>query len=431
MSSLGRHILVEYYGCDRELLNDVVQLEQVMVAAAREANATVINSTFHYFSPFGASGVVVIQESHLAIHTWPEYGYAAVDIFTCGETVDPWVSHRYLEEKLGADHASAVEKQRGDTSELSRLPVADVERRAEVIEGFRSNRDLWFTERNQDIALSLRHKGDRLYHAHSPYQKIEVYDTHAYGRLLTLDGLIMTSEKDEYVYHEMISHIPMQAHPHPERILVIGGGDGGVIRELLRYPSVKRVDLVEIDAMVIEAARQFLPGIATTFEHEKLQVHIGDGVSFVKEATASAYDVVIVDAPNPVGPAGALQAASFFAEIHRILGEDGILMTQSESPKFNPEVFREIFSTCTQTFGEGQVHCCLVYIPTYPTGMWSLAFASKGKCTPLQNLDEESIDRFALAQDLKYYNASIHRAAFALPGFVRKTLNQVMHERRG
>ncbi|MEM7037432.1 MAG: adenosylmethionine decarboxylase, partial [Bacteroidota bacterium] len=270
MNSLGRHILVEYYACNPDILNDVLRIEDAMVSAAKAADATVINSTFHHFSPFGVSGVVVIQESHLAIHTWPEYGYAAVDIFTCGEMVDPWICYRFLEKAFEADYASAMEMLRGQTGQVHKAVLETKKREVEVpvesLQAITRNRNIWFTERNDNMAMSLRHKGDRLFTGQSDFQKVEVYDTYAYGRLLTLDGMVMTSENDEYVYHEMISHVALQVHPAAQRVLIIGGGDGGVAREVLRYPHLEAVVMVEIDAMVVEASKEWLPKIAAEFD---------------------------------------------------------------------------------------------------------------------------------------------------------------------
>ena len=191
MNSLGRQLVVEYYDCDPSILNDVSLIESSMVDAAKAADATVINSTFHHFSPWGVSGVVVIQESHLAIHTWPEFGYVALDIFTCGDTVDPWICYKFLEKAFKADYASAMEMLRGQESQLGRPNAKNTFVNEDGVSkpAIRHNRNIWFTERNEDIAMSLRHKGDRLYVGQSDFQKVEVYDTYAYGRLLqSYDG---------------------------------------------------------------------------------------------------------------------------------------------------------------------------------------------------------------------------------------------------
>ena len=423
--ALGRHIIVEYYECDPDIMNDVSAIEKNMVGAAEKAGATIINSTFHHFSPYGVSGVVVIQESHLAIHTWPEYRYASVDLYTCGDTVDPWVSYQYLKEVFRAGHGSAVEMRRGEMGLLEKidydLTQLRDEKSAEI--KIKKTRDIWFTERNENIALSLKHEGERLYDEQSPYQRVEVYKTLAYGNMLTLDGLVMTTEKDEYVYHEMIAHVPMLTHQDPQRILVIGGGDGGTVREILKHPSVEEVVMVEIDEKVVEASKKFLPSIASALDNQKLSLRIEDGIKFVKETRSEAYDIVIIDSSDPVGPGEGLFTANFYQHVHRILKTEGIMVTQSESPRFNQKVFKEIYDTYKGIFGEDSVHCYLASIPTYPTGLWSFSYSVKGAGHPLLDNIEEKGDKFSRDHQLSYYNGKVHRAAFALPNFVNNLLD--------
>lgn len=424
MASLGRHIIVEYYQCAPELLNDVVHIEKSMVAAAEEAGATIINTTFHHFSPYGVSGVVVIQESHLAIHTWPEYGYASVDLFTCGDSVNPWVSYKILKEKFGAGHGSAVELNRGEMALLTKkkfdLNALRDEHSSEDGSPIRT-RDVWFTERDDKIALSLKHDG-KVYDVQSDYQRVEVYNTQAYGNMLTLDGMVMTTEKDEYVYHEMITHVPLLTHPNPKKVLIIGGGDGGTAREVLKHKGLEEVVMVEIDDKVIEACKQHLPHIASALDHEKLNLIVDDGITYVKEAADASFDLVIVDSTDPVGPAEGLFSVDFYKEVHRILSPDGIMITQSESPRFNTKVFKEIYDTYRGIFGRDQVHCYLAYIPTYPTGMWSFSYSSKGKAHPLLGFDRAKSESFAQDYELQYYNGALHEAAFALPNFVKNMI---------
>ncbi|MCO6360394.1 polyamine aminopropyltransferase [Roseivirga pacifica] len=425
MASLGRHIIVEYYDCSPEILNDVVNIEKSMINAAEEAGATIINSTFHHFSPYGVSGVVVIQESHLAIHTWPEYGYASVDLFTCGDTVNPWVSYQLLKEAFKAGHGSAVELSRGEMALLKRknfdVKALRDEKSTDEGDPIRT-RDVWFTERDDKIALSLKHDG-KLYDVQSDYQRVSVFNTQAYGNMLTLDGMVMTTEKDEYVYHEMITHIPMLTHPNPKRALVIGGGDGGTARELLRHDSLEEVVMVEIDDKVIEASKMHLPTIASALEHPKLNLIVDDGIKYVNDAADESFDLVIVDSTDPVGPAEGLFTVDFYKEVYRILSKDGIMVTQSESPRFNSKVFKEIFQTYRGIYGQEQVHCYLAYIPTYPTGMWSFSYSSKGGAHPIANFDEAKSKAFAKEHRLKYYNEDLHKAAFALPSFVRDMIS--------
>jgi spermidine synthase len=425
MAALGRHIIVEYYDCSPDLLNDVTFIESCMESAAEDAGATIINSTFHHFSPYGVSGVVVIQESHLAIHTWPEYGFASVDLFTCGGSVDPWVAYKILKEKFEAGHGSAMELSRGEMALLSQkeFDVKSLRDEKSAEDGTPlKTRDVWFTERDDQIALSLKHDA-KLYDQQSDFQKVEIYQTQAYGNMLTLDGMVMTSEKDEYVYHEMITHIPTLTHANPKRALVIGGGDGGTVRELLKHDTYDEVVMVEIDEKVIEASREFLPSIASALDHPKLNLIVDDGIKYVNAAEEGSFDIVIVDSTDPIGPAEGLFTSEFYKEVHRILTADGIMVTQSESPRFNQKVFKEIYGVYRSIFGENQVYCYLAYIPTYPTGMWSFSYSSKGQSHPLVNIDKERVAAFTKTNKLQYYNEAIHQSAFALPNFVAEMIS--------
>lgn len=424
MASLGRHIIVEYYDSNPELLNDVEYIEKSMERAAVEAGATIINSTFHHFSPYGVSGVVVIQESHLAIHTWPEYGYASVDLFTCGDTVDPWVSYQSLKDSFEAGHGSAVELNRGEMALLNQKPfdLKTLRDEKSTDEGQpKRTRDVWFTERDDKIALSLKHDG-KLYDVKSPFQRVEVYNTQAYGNMLTLDGMVMTSEKDEYVYHEMISHVPLLTLKDPKRVLIIGGGDGGTAREVLKHNYLEEVVMVEIDEKVIEACKLHLPSISSSLDDPNLNLIVADGIEYVKNTADGTFDLVIVDSTDPVGPAEGLFTVDFYKEVHRILTPNGIMVTQSESPRFNNKVFKEVYQVYRSIFGQNNVHCYLAYIPTYPTGMWSFSYSSKGDVHPVNHLDSDRLESFTKANELSYYNEGIHRSAFALPNFVKEMI---------
>lgn len=427
MEALGRHVIAEFYNCTPDKINNVSHVEKSMVKAAQLAGATIINVTFHHFSPFGISGVVVIEQSHLSIHTWPEYQFASIDLFTCGETINPWISFDHLKEEFGAEHVSSIELQRGQLHHLNRisLDVPDVRDYASKKSKHPTyNRNIWFTERNEDVALSLRHSGDILFSKKSPYQQVEIIDTCAYGKTLTLDGMIMTTEKDEYIYHEMISHVPLLTHPNPKNILIIGGGDGGVAREILRHESVNQVDMVEIDEVVIDASKKLLPKIASTLDHPKLNIHIQDGIEFVKNCSKDKYDVVIVDSTDPVGPAEGLFKPSFYNDVYRCLRSDGIMVTQSESPEFNTRVFKEIYGCYRKIFGKNNVYCYLAFIPTYPSGMWSFSYCSKGNIHPVNDLDLKYANDFVRRHKLRYYNPEIHNSSFVLPNFVKDLLSE-------
>ncbi|MCB0477902.1 MAG: polyamine aminopropyltransferase [Crocinitomicaceae bacterium] len=428
MSALGNHILVEFSGCEPEIMNGVSTIENAMVEAAESAGATVINSTFHHFSPYGVSGVVVIQESHLAIHTWPEYGYAAVDLFTCGDQVDPWVSFDFLKEAFGAKNYSALELKRGALKLLDRLDFDINSIRSEAVgreNPQRYTRNVWFTDKDDDQGLSLRYTGDVLFDQKTDFQRVKILESYRYGKMLALDNMVMTTEKDEFHYHEMISHPAIFTHGNIKNVLVIGGGDGGTVREILRHEGVEKVTMVEIDGAVIEACKEHLPSIASAFGNAKLDLHVADGIEYVKNAAKGSYDLLIVDGSDPVGPAEGLFSTEFYQNCYDALNDNGILVAQGESPKFNEGAFTMLNSTLKGIFGKENVHTSLFYVPTYPTGMWSFQWGVKGGQNPFEISEKaETIENFVDAKGLKYYNFHIHKASFALPNFVKKMLNE-------
>lgn len=423
-TALGNHILVEFMACDPHVMNDVSSIERDMVGAAQLAGATVINSTFHHFSPYGVSGVVVIQESHLAIHTWPEYGYAAVDLFTCGE-MDAWISFDHLKKCFGAKSYSAIEMKRGPIQLLERNDFDITSMRQKASEWRNPEmytRNVWFTDKDEDQALSLRYTGEVFFDVQSPYQRVRILESPKYGKLLTLDDMFMTTEKDEFHYHEMISHPSMFTHGNAKNILVIGGGDGGTIREFLRH-DVEKVTMVEIDGEVIKACKEFLPSIAASFDDPRLDLIVGDGIDFVKQAAANAYDIIVVDGSDPVGPAEGLFSTEFYNNCFKALKDGGILVAQGESPKFNEKAFAELNETLRAIFGKENAPVSLFYVPTYPTGMWSFQYGLKSAKHPKSVTNQSEIDAFVSAKGLKYYNSDIHTASFALPNFVQKLIN--------
>lgn len=426
MNALGRHILVEFNGCSAEIMNDVSVIESEMIRAAQIAGATVINSSFHHFSPYGVSGVVVIQESHLAIHTWPEYGYAAVDLFTCGEEVDPWVSFEHLKLAFKAESFSALEMNRGSLNLLNRSAFTPQRHDAPPAGEHRVKfeRNVWFTDKDENQALSLRYEGDVLFNERTPFQQVRVFQTASYGKMLAINNMIMCTERDEFHYHEMIVHPAMQMLKTAKNVLIVGGGDGGTLREVLRYPQVEKVTMVEIDEAVIRASKLHLPQLSSGFSSPKLDLIVGDGIAFVEKASNSSYDLVIVDGSDPVGPAKGLFTASFYKNCHRILRGRGVLMTQSESPMFHENTFIELNQCLKNIFGASDVHTLILHQTTYPSGMWSQMMGIKGGMHPVKDFDRSSAARFAKEQKLHYYNEDLQASAFVLPTFVRRMINE-------
>ncbi len=427
MKSLGRHILVEFHGCSAEILNDVPRIEHDMLEAATRSGATIINSVFHHFSPFGVSGVIVIQESHLTIHTWPEYRYAAVDLFTCGDSVNPWVSYESLKVAFEAAHGSAIELNRGQLELLEKIDVDLGDMRDEATQKLmppKQSRSVWFTDKDDNIALSIRHKGDRLFKEKSPYQLVEIYDTFKYGKMLTVDKMVMCSEKDETAYHEMIIHVPMLTNPSVKKALVIGGGDGGSVREILKHPQIESVTMVEIDEVVVRASREFLPSLSSSLDDPKLKLIIGDGIEYLNQAASESFDFIVVDSSDPVGPSVGLFSAEFYKNVYRALTPDGVMVAQSESPRFNQAAFVDL-THCLQTvFDPENIYTYLAFIQTYPTGMWSFTYGTKNGTHPVGGLDTAAATQFANQHELQYYNSPVHQAAFCLPTFIQKMLSR-------
>jgi spermidine synthase len=423
--ALGNHILVEFMNCDPHIMNDVAGIERDMVAAAQKAGATVINSTFHHFSPWGVSGVVVIQESHLAIHTWPEYGYAAVDLFTCGD-MDAWISFDHLKDCFKSQSYSAIEMKRGSVNLLTRNDF-DMSTMRQKAGEWRNpdffTRNVWFTDKDENQALSLRFTGEVFHDVQSPFQRVRILESYKYGRMLALDDMVMTTIEDEFHYHEMISHPSIFTHGNVKNVLVIGGGDGGTVREVLKHENIEQVTMVEIDGEVIEACKIHLPQIASAFNHPKLNLIVDDGIAFIKNAQEASYDIIIIDGSDPVGPAEGLFTVEFYTNCYKALRNGGILVAQGESPKFNEKAFRELNHTLQTIFGKENAPVSLFFVPTYPTGMWSFQYGLKNANHPKNITGDAVIETFVNAKGLRYYNADVHRGSFATPNFVKSILN--------
>jgi spermidine synthase len=282
----------------------------------------------------------------------------------------------------------------------------------------------WLTDSNGDFALAIRHGGNRLFCEQSPYQTVEVFQTETFGKMLTIDSMVMCTELDEAAYHEMIVHVPMQIHAGVRNVLVIGAGDGGTIRELMRYEQIERVTMVEIDDAVVRASKEFLPGISSAFGHPKLDLQIGDGIKFLQEAAAESYDLIVIDSSDPVGPSEGLFSETFYRDVLRVLKPGGGITVQSEGPMFNPSAFKDLNQCLKRVFGQGAVHCYLVFIPTYPTGMWSLTYCSKNGPHPIRDINEASTTAFTSRHPLRYYNLAVHQAAFSLPNHIKAMVNE-------
>lgn len=280
---------------------------------------------------------------------------------------------------------------------------------------------IWYSEYypSPEAKFSIKVK-DVLYSQQSEFQMIEIYETERLGRLLVLDGYVMVCELDEFVYHEMISHPALLVHPNPKKILVVGGGDGGTIREVVKHPEVEKAFLVEIDEMVTKACLEYMPGVASAVKNEKVVTRFEDAVEFVKK-TREKFDIILIDSTDPISIGEGLFTKEFYTNCYNILNEDGILVAQSESAFFTPYYLPNIYHKINSVFNN--VWLYRASIPTYPSGDWYFTFASK-KLDPLQDIDEKRILSFLKENKLKYYNEEIHKAAFALPTFVKELLKE-------
>lgn len=276
----------------------------------------------------------------------------------------------------------------------------------------------WADEEYQGIVRTGFRLKKRLFKGKSPFQTVEVVDTKGHGRLLLIDGMTMVSERDEFVYHEMIAHPPLFLHPRPRRVLVIGGGDGGTVREVLRHKTVERCVLVEIDALVVEASRRFIPLTAGKLSDRRAVVRIEDGVKFVRE-TSERFDAVIVDSTEPFGPAKELFGTAFYKDVRRVLTEDGVVVSQAGSPFYEIGTIKNLHRILKPVFPV--VDAYLFTNLTYPGGLWAFTFASKG-LRPVRDFRPQRVKAARLP--LQWYNAEVHAAAFALPEFVRKALGR-------
>ena len=418
MQPLGRHIIVEYNNCEAEILNNVSEIESIMKSAAQRAGATVINTTFHHFSPWGVSGVVVIQESHLSIHTWPEYGYASVDLFTCGDSVNPWIAFQYLKEKLKAKAHSAVEMLRGQAELLEKtgfqLQPSDF-KFPENTNPAQLTRDVWFTERTHNFAFSVKHNGGFLERKKTPFQQIEVYQTPSLGKMLVLDGAIVLTENDEFAYHEMLVQVAMFSHRKAKNILIIGGGDGGAAREVLKHQEVKKVTLIEVDKAIISTAKKHFSSALATLENPKIKLIVTDAWDFIKNNKIEKYDIIFIDLGQPTSADDPFYSKKFYKKVTRLLNDKGILISQIGSPMLNKELFKTNFRTLKSLSEKGNVNCYLAQIPTYPSGTCGFGFYSKNKIShkPISKKSNQLSE-----MELRYYNKKVHQAAFALPNFV-------------
>ncbi|MDD4780904.1 MAG: polyamine aminopropyltransferase [Tissierellia bacterium] len=278
--------------------------------------------------------------------------------------------------------------------------------------------ELWFTEQHSDnVRFSIRI--DRhIESVQSDFQKIDVFQTTEFGKMLVIDGYIMLTEKDEFIYHEMITHVPMAVNPNIKKVLVIGAGDGGTVRELTRYNNIEKIDMVEIDKKVVDICKDLIPQTSCKLNDKKVNLFFEDGLKFVK-TKKSEYDLIIVDSTDPVGPGLELFSKEFYENCFNALTSDGILVNQHESPYYTNDAMamQKAHKKIKTVFPIAKVY--QAHIPTYGSGHWLFGFASK-KYDPIIDLHEDLWNSIGLITN--YYNTKLHKGSFAIPNYVKTLL---------
>ncbi len=391
----GTHLLIDLWGATN--LGEIGPIESALGEAAAACGASLLDIHLHHFGEgAGVTGVAIIAESHISIHTWPERSYAAVDVFMCAD----------------CDPAGAVPVLKA-AFQPARLQVSEQRRGLDEREPARR----WYDETlDPDLRQRLR-ISKVLHHEKTAHHDLMVFENPSFGRVLALDGAIQTTEGDEYVYHEMLTHIPILAHGRARRVLIVGGGDGGALREVLHHERIEHATLVDIDETVIALSRKYLPKInAGAFDDARAEIVIADGSSFVHR-TDGRFDVVIVDSTDPIGPGEALFSEAFYAGCKRCLAPGGILVTQNGVPAVQANGVTQSHKRLRAHFND--VAFYLAPVPTYHGGFMAFGWASDetgARATPLETLDA----RYRAAGiTTRYYNPEIHLAAFALPNDVK------------
>lgn len=280
--------------------------------------------------------------------------------------------------------------------------------------------DLWYSENHtKNVKLSIK-VNKHIFSHQSEFQRIDIFESPEFGRFLTLDGFMMLTEKDEFIYHEMITHVPMAVHEKPRNILVIGAGDGGVVRELVKYDCIKIIDMVEIDEMVVRVSKKYLPQTACGFNDPRVNIYYQDGLKFVRDCN-DKYDIIIVDSTDPFGPGEGLFTKEFYGNCYKALKSDGIMVNQHESPFYEDDAIamKRAHNRIVKSFPISRVY--QAHIPTYPSGHWLFGFASK-KYHPIKDLKVEMWEQLNIKT--KYYNTKLHKGAFYLPTYVEKVLKE-------
>lgn len=423
----GLHLTADCFDCQcpSALMLDIQYLRSNAIKATEQAGLSIVGEKFHAFStqtgdPAGITGTLLLAESHLAIHTWPERNAVTLDVYVCNFNADNSMKARRLMDRL----ITQFRPKNSNRQELMR-GVAEL---TETVSGTAGDTtgNIAIEYLTPDTVYGTR-LGVTIASVQSAFQQIDILHSPDFGKMMRIDGAYMTSEKDEFFYHECLVHPVAIAHPAPHSALIIGGGDGGSTEELLKHPSIQHIDLCEIDASVIELARAHLKPIHRGALDDSRVKHIHeDGFAFVKNAERQ-YDVIFLDLTDPISPNGNELAAScmtadFFVACKRRLAKNGALVMHLGSPFYHPQRVADTYAALAKIFTT--VRPYTVFIPLYGA-LWGMAIASDD-LDPIAMTKQEIGDRMAQRKltDLQYYNTDIHHALFALPTFVQNIVTK-------
>lgn len=391
--ALGRQIICDCFGCNKKIAS-IETIKKVLHDAAKQANVTILELIVHQFHPHGISAIALLAESHIFVHTWPEKNYMAIDVFTCGFKAQPEKVIDVFRQCYKPASSNIREELRGNFNiQQTRLTFEE--------------------QQTHSVRLVLDAKRKLLSHQ-TPYQHLEVFETIEHGKLLALDGKVMLTERDEAFYHEMLVHPPLFIHPCPKQVLIIGGGDGGAIREVLKHPGIEHVFWIEIDEEVIKTAQAHLPNlIGRSLQDPRVHLNHCDGNDYLSNRHDS-FDVILVDSTDPVGPATSLFTNQFMNSCRQALTKDGIFTMQSGTPFYSGKSVRETVRNLKSIFNHVRLH--LGFVPTYPSGLWSFATSSN---STLQVTQSQLASRWENRNiDCQYYNPEVHVGSAQLPDFV-------------
>jgi spermidine synthase len=423
----GLHLTGDLFecGCTAATLTDLQTLSTLCRRATLDAELTIVDEKWHVFpdwngQPGGITGTILLAESHLAIHTWPESRGVTLDVYVCNFTADNTGKAEQLFDELMV----AFRPQRQVINRITRGDVADGVSAAHDIaptgdtSGVQSQLSFDWLNAHSGYGFTVKEK---LADIESPYQRVEVFDTHQFGRLFRLDGRLMTSEGDEFFYHECMTHPAALAHPAPETVLVIGGGDGGSSEELFKHPSIKRIVMAELDPAVIDVARTYLGAINRgALDDPRLEIRLGDGYEYVR-TTTERFDMIVLDLTDPDTPAFKLYSEEFFRMCQRCLKPGGMLTLHLGSPVYQADTVRRTTANLRKVFRH--IAPLSVFIPLYGS-LWCLAVASDTvdpRAVPVEVLAQRMVERGL--NDLRYYHPALHAALFALPVFVQELVS--------